>query len=899
MPDWKEYVLQHLAKSGLPVVRVAAIVEELAQHMEEAYAEALAEGLSEAEAYACAEAEFPQWQGMAKEMAEIERRAAARVLEQWEAASGWRRMMSGWLQDVRYGLRMLGKRAAFTALAVLTLALGIGANTAIFSVVYGVLLKPLPFPEPERLVTLWQNDTRNHVERDDLSPPNLVDWQEQSKSFEALAALNPWSHDYTSGDEPATFRSALVTEGFFEILGVKPLVGRTFLPEEYTAGRHRVAVLRYGTWKQKFGGDPGIVGTKILLDKEPYTVVGVMPEEFRIRMFGPRERELYAPQVVDEEWRTEGRSATYLRVLGRLKPGVTLREARTEVAGIAARLAQEYPRENTGVSATVLPYHEYLVSDARTGLLVLWGAVGFVLLIACANVANLLLARGNERLREMAIRTALGAGRARLVRQLLTESALLGVAGAAGGVLLAQWGVEAIVKLSPGNLPRLDEVVLDGTVLAFAAGAALLTVLLFGLLPAIHLARTDLQPSLREGSAGAGTGSGRQRFRGALVISELALALVLLAGAGLLLRSFTGLLRVNPGFDAEKILSLQVFIWSSYPKPEQRAAFVRDALARFEALPGVEAAAATTTLPFFPSSQTTMLGVTVEGQPAPPAGQERTALNSVATPGYFRTMGMPLVRGRTFTEGDTLDAPRVVVINETLARQFFGGDDPVGRRITVQLRQPLSAEVVGVVADVKHARLDEPSKPEFWRANAQIPMGSVIFAIRGQNPASLVQSAKAALWEVDKVPIYYLSTLDELLGRSLEQRRFTMLLLGSFAVLAMTLAAVGIYGVISYSTAQRTHEIGVRMALGAQPRDILRMVLRQGMRMAGAGIALGVALALVLTRLLSTMLFDVRASDPLTLGGVTVLLAAVALLACWLPARRATRVDPLHALRYE
>ena len=817
------------------------------------------------------------------------------------------------LQDLRYGARMLLKQPGFTLIAVVTLALGIGATTAIFSVVNGVLLRPLPFAQPERIVTLWENNSKDGLERDDVSPANFLDWRDRNGSLMELASVNPYSVDYQGKTEPETWQAALVSEGFFNLLGASAYLGRTFLPSEYRDGvnfddnrqvKSFSVVLSYHLWQQRFGGDRALIGQTLMLDGVPATVVGVLPPEFQLRLF-EREKLLYLPQAPDESWRQQ-RRATYLKVVGRLKPEVTLEQARADMQTIAAQLSAEYPQTNGGVGVTTVALPEYLTGEVRPALLLLLGAVGLVLLIACANVANLLLTRGAAREREFAIRTAVGAGRGRLVRQLLSESLLLALLGCAAGLLLAYWGVDAIIALSPDGIPRLEQVGIDRVTLLFAAGLSGVTALIFGLAPALHFARPQLYNSLKESASSASGSPARRRLRGALVVVEIALSLVLLVGAGLLLRSFYTLLQTDPGFAAERVVALQTFLWARYPKPEQRVAYAQEALEKLRSVPGVSAAGVTTALPFLESSLDASLPFTVEGRPAPPSGQEPTVYWTVASRDYFDAVGMKLQRGRMFNEFDKADAPPVTLINETMARRHFPNEDPIGRKLITRGRQrgnapPTHVEIIGVVSDVRHDGLDKEPRAEHYRPFSQIANGSLIFAVRTTvEPATLIPTLKARLWEVNATqPLYAVETLDKLIFASLQARRFSLLLLGAFAVLALALALVGIYGVMSFATAQRRHEIGIRLALGANAGDILRLILRQGLRLTLLGIGLGLAAALLLTRLLRTLVYGVSASDPLTFACTALLLTAAALLACWIPARRATKVDPMVALRCE
>ncbi len=799
-------------------------------------------------------------------------------------------------QDLRYGARQLARSPGFTAVAVLTLALGIGANTAIFSVVHGVVLRPFSYHQPDRIVSLWQTDLKEGNRRGPVSVANFLDWQERSRSFEAMAILRPYGLDYTGAGYPESIRSWLVSRGFFEILGVRALVGRTFLPEEYQPENNHVAVLSYGLWQRRFVGDPAIVGQKVVLDGLPFTIVGVMPAEFAF----PDKKEIWAPFVVTEATRQTVHGA-FLETVARLKPGVTLAQAQAEMDAIAAQLREEQPSRNQNVGVAALSLPDQLIGHIRPALLLLLGAVGLVLLIACANVANLLVTRGAHREHEFAVRAALGAARGRLVRQLLTESLLLAFLGGAAGLLLASWAVSVIVAWSPADLPRLEQVSLNRTVLGFSITVSFLAAIAFGLLPAVRLSRVEVHASLKEGGRTA-VGGGHHGLRHALVVGEVAVALVLLVGAGLLVRSFVRLMQVDLGFSPERVVALQVFVYGDkYPSNRERFQFFEEALQRLSALPGVEAAGAASYLPFVEAQIEMKTRLAVEGWPAPQAGEEPLANVTIATPGYFRTMGIPLLRGRLFEELDNLDSARVVLINETLARRYWPNQDPTGRRITLSYGGPGAREIVGVVGDVRQRGLLGEPVPEVFLPLRQAPFGSMTLLVRSAgDPLELLAAAKNQVWAVDKdLPVWSSGSMTGLIADSIADRRGFLLLLGLFAAMALCLAVVGIYGVISLLTAQRTHEIGVRLALGAQRRDIFRLVLGQGMRLTLAGVALGLVGALLLTRLLSSFLFGVKPTDPLTLAAVAVLLAGAALLACYIPARRAMRVDPMVALRYE
>ncbi len=819
--------------------------------------------------------------------------------------------MSFLINDLRYGARMFFKHPGFTIVAVITLALGIGASTAIFSVVNAVLLRPLPFADPDRIVTLWENNRKDGLERDDVSPANFLDWRDRNRSFIELASANPYSLDYQGKTETETWQTALVSEGFFNLLGVNAHLGRTFLPEEYRDGinfddnrqiKSFPVLLSYQLWQQRFGGDRALIGQVLSLDGVPATVVGVLPPEFQLRLF-EQEKQVYAPQAPDEGWRQQ-RRATYLKVLGRLQTGVSVEQARAEMETIAAQLATEYPQTNGGIGVTTVSLPENLTGHVRPALLMLLGAVGFVVLIDCANVANLLLTRGAEREREFAIRAAVGAGRWRLLRQLLSESLLLALVSCAAGLVLAYWGVHLIIGLSPGDIPRLEFAGPDRATLLFAAGLSGATALIFGLAPALQFSRPNMNHALKESALTVSGGGVQRRLRGALVVSEIALCLVLLVGAGLLLRSFFTLLQTDPGFAAERVVALQAFISDRYPKPEQRVAYVKESLSKLRNVPGVTAVGVTTAMPFLESSIDTSLPFTVEGRPAPPPGQEPTVYWTVASSDYFDAIGVRLQRGRLFNEFDKAEAPPVALINETMARRHFAKEDPIGRKLVTRGRRntpPQAVEIIGVVSDVRHDGLDKEPRAEHYRPFSQIPNGSVIFAVRTSvDPATLIPTLKSRLYEVNSTqPLYAVETLDKLIFTSLQPRRFSLWLRGVFAGLALALALVGIYGVMSFATTQRTREIGIRVALGAGANDILKLIMRQGIQLTLLGVTIGLVAAFALTRLLRSLVFGVSTSDPLTFAGVALLLTIVALIACWIPARRATKVDPLVALRNE
>jgi putative ABC transport system permease protein len=802
-------------------------------------------------------------------------------------------------QDLRYGFRLLLKNPGFTVVAVLTLALGIGANTAIFSIVNGVLFRSLPYRNADKLVMVWHHRPQNPTGEIPASFPDVQDWKKENHVFEGLAAYAFNRFRVTGQEGPDETRGIFATPDLFPVLGANPLLGRTLLPSD---DRERVVVLSHRLWQRRYNGDPAVIGKTIVLNAESYAIVGVMPPGF---LFPTPEIELWLSfasiystvgNATIGDW-ISSRSLRGYRVIARLKNGVSIEPAEAEMNTIANRLAHAYPDSNANLGIHLVPIRKQLLGNIQAALLVLLGAVGFILLMACANVANLMLVRTATRDREIAVRRALGAGQFRLVRQLLTESLLLAILGGMLGLLLAFWGVDVILTLSPDNIPRLDDVRVEGEVFAYTAAISILTGVLFGLAPVAQTWKLNLNETLKAAGRGSSGHLHGRRIRGLLVVVEFALALVLLIGAGLMMKSFTRLVAVNPGFNPDHVLTMQVGLTlNQYQKAEQQVAFFQEALRRIAALPGVEAVGASTSMP--PMYTQRGSGFTIEGHPAPPPGQAPTALYMPATPGYWQALGIPLLKGRFFTDGDTADAPSVAVINETLARQHFPQEVPLGQRIRVDGDL---CTVVGIVGDVKYTGLGADVGPQIFVPHAQNPFPGMYLVIRTTpDPQSLIAAIRTEILAVDpEQGPTRINTMDELLSDAVAQPRFNTFLIGLFGALGLILAAVGIYGVMSFSVAQRTHEIGIRMALGAQSRDVLKLIVRQGVMLALMGVGIGLAAALALTRLMEGLLFSVSVTDPTTFVAISGLLIGVALVACYIPARRATRVDPMVALRYE
>jgi putative ABC transport system permease protein len=800
------------------------------------------------------------------------------------------------IRDLRYGMRMLIKNPAFTAVAVITLALGIGANAALFSVVNGVLLKSLPFKDPDRLLFVWETNSRLAVPTLAASKLNYRDWKEQNHAFDLMAARQPLTVNLTSGDKPEKIQGERISADYFQTLGIDPIAGRTFLAEEDRPGGERVVLLSYGLWQRRFGGDPKIIGQTVMMNGQSTTVTGVMPNDYRPNV------EFWVPLAAN--FNNSDRGLHELQVIGRLAPGVTREQAQSEMSNIAQGLAEQYPDINTGWGIVLVPVHQMIVQNIRPALLILLGAVVFVLLIACTNVANLLLARAASREREIAIRVALGASRLRLVRQVLTESVLIALIGGALGVLIALWGTDFLIGLNPQGIPRAQEIGVDSRVLGFAVIVSVISGVVFGLVPALQASNPNLNETLKEsGKASAGNLRGR-RIRGTLVVIEVALSLMLLVGAGLLIKSFSKLQEIDAGFNREKLLTMQLFLPpAQYPKAEDQVAFYKESLRRFSSLPGVTSVSTITQAPLAGGGPQYIFSV--EGQPLPSPSDAPVSSYRVVSPDYFQTMGIPLVKGRTFTEADGLSSLPVIIINQNMAATMWPGEDPIGRRMTVGV--PLPGEtpeyttVVGVVGNVKHTTLSGETGMQMYQPAFQAPARNLTYILRtAVEPTSIVESARGAIASLDPtLPVSNVKTMERIIYESVAPFRFNLYLLGLFAVVAMILTTIGVYGVISYSVTQRTQEIGIRMALGARPGAVRALILKQGLILSSAGLAIGLAASFFLTRFMSSLLYGVSATDPLTFAAVALFLGAVALAASYLPARKATRIEPIIALRYE
>jgi predicted permease len=900
MPDWSEEIRKQLADLRLAPAREAEIVEELAQHAQDRYRELESGGATEAEAHRITLEELSGHELLANGLRAIERTDAPEPIALGAGSKG--RFLATLAQDLRYGLRTLRKSPGFTAVAMLALALGIGANTAIFSVVNGVLLRPLAYPDADRLLTIYE--TTPEYGRTSVAYPSFLDWRRESRSFADMGAGRSDDFNFTGAGEPEHLSGEYVSASLFPTLGVTPFMGRNFLPQEDRQGAACAVMLDYGFWKVRLAADPNILGKALTLNAMSCAVIGVLPRDLRLR----EKAQVYVPieQYNSVELRTR-ESRPGIAVIGRLKPDVTIEAAQAEIASICSVLARQYPKTNAGAGAKLVPMKDDMVGYIRSTLLLLVGAVGFVLIIACANVANLLLARSTARRREFAIRTALGAARGRIVRQLLTESVLLSLGGAAIGLLLARWGTSLVLAAAPDSLPRSAEIGIDPYVLLFTLAVSIVTGILFGLAPAFHGANANPQESLKEGARGAG--GGRHRAESLFVAVEIGLAVILLAAAGLMMQSVWRLLQVDPGFNTRNILTTQVALSPTAlaSPPAIRLAF-QQMLGRVAAIAGVQSVAITSQVPLAGSDSE--IAFWPGAGPQPPQDRTTSAMFSVVTPHYLSVMQIPLRRGRFFTERDNLASPPVVAIDDVLAKHVFPGQDPIGRQISLMVMGPV--RIVGMVGHAKQWGLDSDDtskiRDQIYFPFEQVPdkfmsagvTGLTLLLRTGPEPMSLVSAVRAQVAGPTRdQPIYAVRTMEQIISGSLAERRFTMLVLIIFAATALLLAAVGIYGVMSYAVTRRTHELGIRATLGASRREIVGLVVHQGMRLAAIGLAGGLVAAFALTRFMAGLLYGVRPADPATLAAVALLLGAIALLACYIPARRATAIDPMAALRCE
>ena len=906
MLEWKPEILRRLAPLKLSPAREGEISEEIAQHLEDRYHELLVTGQSEDAAFRTAIDELKGEDLLARSLLAVENDLYREPVALGKGSSN---LFAGILQDIHYALRMMRKSPGFTAVAVLTLALGIGANTAIFSIVNGVLLNPLPFPHPQELTVLYEHTT--NFEKSSISYPNFLDWQRTNSTFASMAAYRHEDFNITGSGEPERVRGGMVSAEFFPILGVKPLLGRFFVRDEDGLGAAPVALLAEGFWQRRFGSARDIIGKQIIMNGDAYTIVGVIPASFHFRAFNfGGIKDVYVPVGQTKDPFFYHRDAHKgMDAIGRLKPGVSLAAAQADMAQITRNLAAAYPNADKGTGAAVMPLRDELVHEVRPYLWLLLGAVGFVLLIACVNVCNLQLARSTGRAHEFAIRCALGADRWRVVRQLLTESVALGLAGGAIGACVAAWGTQAAIRLLPETLPRAEDVGLDGHVLVFTFTISILAGVVFGLVPALKMSRSGLQETLKEG--GRGASAARQRAQSVFVVGEMALALVLLTGAGLMMRTLARLWSVNPGFNPQNVL---VFDVTLAPSLGANAATTRSAIRELSqtlrAIPGIQATSVTGGA--IPMSSDNELPFWIDGQTKPANVSEMNqTLTYYVEPGYLKAMQIPLLRGRFVAATDDEHSPQVIVIDENFARKYFPGQDPIGRRIHVAIFN-MDPEIVGVVGHVKHWGLDleadrHPLQEQIYYPFLQIsdaawsgpPQAGVVLRSAG-SPLGMVGAVREAIVKLNSQNVMYEArTMEAIIAESLAARRFSMILLGIFATLALLLSSIGIYGVISYVVGQRTREIGIRIALGAQRSTVLWLMLGEGMKMAMIGVVVGIVAAAGLTRFMSQLIYGVSAADPVTFAGVIIVLTTVAFTACYVPARRAMRVDPMVALRYE
>jgi putative ABC transport system permease protein len=897
MPDFRSEIRARLANLGLSPAREMEIADELTQHLEDEYEQALSRGVSEDEAERAVLADLDVADSLGRELKRVERRVPQNPVPM--GTQGRSNMIGDLGQDVRYGLRMLAKNPAFTTIAVLALALGIGANTAIFSVVNAILLRPLPYKNPEQLVMVWENATHLGFPKNTPSPANFLDWRQQTTVFESMAAFAERSFNLTGVGEPERLDGRRVSANLFGLLGVRPIIGRTFVPQEDQPGT-KVVLLNESLWQRRFGGDPSVIGRALTLNNESYTVVGVLPGSVRLPAFGNWRDQVWVPLAFPAE-EAAGRGNHFLEVIARLKPGATLQQARAEMETIAARLAQQYPEQNTRIGAVVNPLHEEIVGNMKPALLILLGAVVFVLLIACANVANLLLARAAVRQKEIALRLALGADRARLTKQLLVESVLLSLLGGLVGLGFAYAGLHLLTRFIPPDIAHAETIAIDGKVLVFTLLIAIVTGLIFGLAPASQASHFNLNETLKEGGRDSGAGVRGKRLRSSLVIAEVAVSFILLVGAGLLINSFMHLRNLDPGFRADHLLALNVDLSEvKYPDTARRTAFFDEVVRRVQPLPGVQSVAVAGNLPFTYNGDS--MGIAVEGIPDPPPDQWPDVIYRTVGPGYLSTMGIPLVRGREFNDGDTLDTTLGVVVSEKTAKHYWPNQDPIGKRLkpgTTTGQSPWRT-VIGVVKDVRQNDFIAEPKMQMYFSYKQVQslVANALVVRTSVDPLSLAMPVRNAIWSVDKdQPVANIDSMENIVAGAVARQRFSMLLLAIFAALALVLAAVGIYGVMSYTVAQQTREIGIRIALGAKRGDVLKMTVKQGLKLVGLGLVIGLPSAFILTRVMSSLLFGISATDPITFLGISLVVLAVALLASYIPALRATKVDPMIALR--
>jgi putative ABC transport system permease protein len=903
--EWTAYVRSRLALPGLAPEREARIVRELAAQLEDFYREALARGASEPDADAYALRQIDDWERMSQDVWLADRRHAkplferiveprierlAQTLPPPSRQRGGLLVLSDMIRDIRYAVRQLVRTPGFTIVALLTLSLGIGVGSAIFSVVNGVLLRPLAYPEPDGLVRV--HEILQKFGRFSVAPANFLDWRQQNTVFERIAAFTGNGATLNGPNGPERINGASVSWDTFDLLRVQPAMGRTFRAEEDAPGKDGVIILSHGMWQRRFGGNPGIIGQSVNLNGAPVTIVGVMPAGFAFS----GESEFWRPIAINPNNPTRG--GHFLAVIARLKPGVTAERASVEMKTIAERLAIQYPAASANETAEVIPLHESVVETVRPALLILLAAVAVVILIACANVANLLLVRASIRGKEIAIRTALGAGRRRLVMQMLAESVVLSVSAGVLGLLIAYWAITPITTLSAGSIPRTRDITIDGNVLGFAFALSVATGLLFGLAPAWQASRTTIGSVLKEGGRSS-TAAGGRWVRHTLLIAEVAMSIVLLVGAALLLRSFAKVTSVDPGFRPDNVLAFRVALpGNSYRESHHRIAFFDTLLERLEALPDVVSAATIQTLPMRGDY---ILSFVIRGRPEPKPNEGPSANYRSISAHYFQTMGIPLVRGRTFTSQDTEKAPMVAIVDQKFVERNFPDVDPIGQGIDIGNGTDGFYEIVGVVGNVRDLALESDPGPTMYVPYPQGVFSAVSVVVRTKSdPAQLSSAARQTVREIDQnLPAFAMTPLATVMSESVAQRRFSMLLLGVFAAIALFLAAVGLYGVVAYSVSQRTQEIGLRMAIGAQRRDVLRLVVGGGMKLALVGVAIGVGSALALAGLVRTMLFQVEPFDPTSYSATAIVLLAVAALACYVPARRAMRVDPIIALRQE